>query len=62
MRNFNAKYNPKDIYNNLEYSKFNKDTKVETIKKVPELLTAFISYAIIKSNFDSMCTPYIASK
>lgn len=62
MGNFNTKYNPKDIYNNLEYSKSNNDAKVEAIKKVPESLTAFTSYTIIKSNFDSIYTLCIANK
>lgn len=60
--NFNAKYNSKDIYNNLEYSKSNNDDKIEGKKKVPELLIAFTSYTIIKSNLDSICIPCITNK
>lgn len=61
IKNFNAKYNFENIYNNLESSKYNNNAKAKGTKKVLELLMIFAFY-IIKSNFDNINTLCIISK
>lgn len=61
MGDFNAKYNPKEIYNDSKQSKSNNDTKIEAVQKIPELLIIFAFYTT-KNNFDNLCTPCITSK
>lgn len=61
MGDFNAEYDPEEVYSDSEQSASNDDVETETTQEAPELLTAFASHAI-ENDFDSTCTPCIASK
>lgn len=59
MGDFNAEYNPAEIYSNSKQSESDSDN--DATKEGPELLTAFATY-FADNNFDSICTPCLASK
>lgn len=56
--NFSKVYNPTKVYNNFEQSNNNLSNNKGLFPKAKVLLLASLS----DNNFDSLCTPYIASK
>lgn len=44
MGNFNAEYNPKEVYNKSKQSESDNNAKVKVVQETLELLTAFAFY------------------
>lgn len=63
MEDFNAEYNPNEIYNHFEKSQSDNNAKVKAVQKTLEPLTNFAFHITkINSNFDSLYTLCIGSK